>query len=260
MTDRRTTTLRVSLKKNGFLMEKEGVELLGILSEKATEKLDEGNKNLTEAFAYLNEIRMDSLYTFGGYTSFEAFLREWVDQNKVSRSSAWYFMKALTLWTQGLNRSVEELLEIRGGVYAIRPLLEKGSGAMDRMITELDPQTGTVTSLDSGWEKILTEKYPDAETDTQLIAMWVAENLQAEDTSRSVRAVMRDQKEASGQKTSRVKYRPVRDSTGVVVNFTWTFHPSEGQPVEGIGFPPMNRHPGILRHTLGLLGIQLETE
>ncbi len=264
LSDSKIERLLAKHVKDGFLIEDEGTLLLGALSARASKKLDDSCRSITEAFGDLNDIRIHSLHTFGGFKSFERFLQEWLDNHKESRSKAWYCMRAVTLWTQGLNRPLDELTAIKGGVYAIQPLLDDKD---NKIVTEMNPQTGEVTSLSSGWEKILDEQYPDAETPTQKVAMWVADNLQPDDTGRSVKSALRDQREEAGTQKDRVKYGPVvqaNDRTGKmdVVGFTWKFYPADGKMREGTGLKSMNTklNRPILYHTLHLLGINLDTE
>ena len=265
ITESKLNRLRKQLVKNGFLMEEEGIELLGALSVKASEKITEGCRNLTEAFGYLNEIRVNDLHSFGGYKSFEKFLQEWLDNHRQSRATAWYFMRSITLWTEGLNRPLSELLDVEGGAYAVRPLIEDKE---HKIIAEMDARTGEVVSLSHEWSTILSKQYPDAETPTQMVAMWVADNITVEDTGRSIRHALRVHQEVSGNKKDRVKYVPTvqrntRTGEMDVVGFSWRFYSADGEhDIEGVGFKPMNvktrRH--VLYHTLRLLGINLDTE
>ena len=249
---RKITTLIKKAEKDGFLLEKEGIELFGALAERATTKADDAAQKTTEAFSDLNTIRVLKLAeTYGEYKSFEAFLQEWCDHNMHSRSNAWNFMKAISLWSNGLNRELEELLAIKGAVYAVRPLIEDKKS---RLIAEMNPTTGEVTKLANGWQTILDEKYPEAKTPTQAIALWINDNMQVEDTGRSIRVTMRDQRESSKVGQDRFWFSRVWEN-GHVVDIAWNFKDSDGKQIEGKSVRSMNKDPFVIRHFCRLLGM-----
>ena len=249
------------LNESDVIKEADGIEALGFLSEFAAVKVSRGLRHITEAGIALHTIHDHKLWQYGDFSSFESFLTQWSDENSLGRSTGWYIVNAVSLWIS-TGHEPEDLLLFKGGVNAMRPLLEDRDS---KIVRERDRGTGEVTELADGWQAILEEKYPDVEpTPHNLVAMWIddPDNLDEAATGRSVRGTLRDQTVGRPKgKQDRIKFRLVVQYKGAIktpVNISWQFFPAEGRPSDGKSIASMLRRPHVLRAFLSRLGIESE--
>jgi len=225
------------MRAGDALKAEEGQTLLGFFTASAGRDMEAAHKRATRAMIKLHTIHEYKLWQFSDYKTFGSFLKEWCTHYQQSTSTAWYCMNAIRMWAQ-FDREPTELLEIQGGVNAVRPLLE----GQNAIVAEY-ARDGTVTALKDEWETKLREDYPDAESLHDLVRRYAEELIHAEATGRTVRSEIKQDKR--GMAVDRFEFRPVIQD-GELYDIYWKFTPASGRiPKDGYGVKTMNKYPRV---------------
>ena len=142
----------------------------------AAKCLDDSKDQITQAILALDTIRSEGLYLQGGYQDWKSYLKDFMDQNGVSRSLAYDNLAVARLASRaGITQE-----EVQGfGIYPLKPFFEKGGPVL-----EYDRNTGEILQI----AEPVADELPDGEDLSLRYGEWVRENIDEGDPSSVVRS------------------------------------------------------------------------
>lgn len=219
------------------LKQEEGITLLGYFTASSGRDMEVAHKRATRAMIKLHAVQQHDLWQFGGYGVFEEYLNDWRIHYNQGRSTALDSTRAIRVWEK-CDRETKELLEIQGGVNAVRPLISGPQSIVSQVAKD-----GTVISLKDEWQTKLQKDYPKADSPHSLFKSYVNDIIHAESTGTTTRQAVREDKK--GMAVDRFEVWPVVQE-GKLWGVHWRFTPADGKmPQEGQEpcFQKLNKFP-----------------
>lgn len=207
------------------LTKEEGRKLLLQLENEAANRIKKSSQELSLGILALNKIREHGLFHYGGYSAWNAYLQDFIDQRAISRALAYDNLKVARLALDGMGFTETEFTEY--GVYLLRPIVGK--------VDTYKRESGEIRALKPGLE----ERLPPAETPGKQLAAWTRSEVDPKtDTPKTVRQKL---KQDLPHKTEYKFYREW-DGDGNLVEIPWSAIHPDGKEEIGDGLRDMPYH------------------